>query len=100
MKSIAIIVTSDACKPFLIPMVRAACDKGLTVHLHFTGAGVCLVPSEDFETLLRQAHISVCRNSANVHCIATRIEFSSRQKLTDPNEMVRLIETCDRHVVI
>jgi hypothetical protein len=81
-------------------MVQAACAKGVAVHVHLTGTGVRLIQSIAFDALAKSARITICQSSADTQRIPSQLLMRYAQMLTQADEMVRLINECDRHVVL
>ena len=100
MKTLGILITSDRYPQYIGPMVRAAHAKGLAVHMHLTGPGVRLIKSIDLDTLTELARITICRYSTDVHQVTDRLRKRYEQMMTRTEEMMRLIDNCDRHVVL
>jgi len=100
MKTLGILITSEQFAKYAAPMVRAAHAKGVAVHIHLTGSGVLLTRSTDFDTLAQLAQITICRESAVFHQLKDQLRVDLGKLLARPDQMSRLMERCDRHVVL
>lgn len=100
MDSLGIFITSDHHPDYLWPLARAAREKGLTVHLHFSGSGVRLVHPVDSNQWSAWAQITVCRESAALFQVQRRLEAHRPQWLVPSGRMARLIRECDRHLFL
>ena len=81
-------------------MVQAALANGVAVHVHLTGTGVRLISTIAFEALTDLARITICRRSADIQRIPVQQQERYAEMLTRADEMVRLMNECDRHVVL
>lgn len=100
MKTLGIVIASDRYPQYIGPMVRAAHAKGIAVHVHLTGIGVRLIQSIEIDALADVAQITICRSSADTQQIPALLQMRYSQMLTRSDGMVRLINDCDRHVVL
>lgn len=100
MKTLGILITSDQCPQHILPMVRAAHARGLTVHMHLTGAGVCLIPTINLDVIKKLARITICRDSAAFHKIHSRIHEVYDPMMIRAGQLADIISQWDRHVVL
>ena len=100
LKSLGIVIASDRYPQYVGPLVRAAHAKGVAVHVHLTGLGVRLIQSIALDALANVAQITICRSSADTQRVPVQLQMRYTQMLTRADEMVRLINECDRHVVL
>lgn len=100
MDCLGIFISSDRYPEYWWPLVRAARDKGLRVHVHFSGSGVRLIPEADLERLSALVQISVCRESAVQFGINSKLEVRWPHLLVSPGGMARLVRTCNRVLFI
>lgn len=100
MKTLGIVITTDRYPQYIDSMVRAAHAKGVTVHVHLTGVGVRLIQYLAFDALSELAQITICRRSADTEQLSVQLQMRYAQMLTAADEMLRLINECDRHLVL
>ncbi len=100
MDALGIFVTSDRYPDYLWPLALAARDKGLAVHIHFSGSGVRLISQADLERLSALAQISVCRESAVQFNMNSQMEAHWPHLLVSAGRMARLVQNCHRLLFI
>ena len=99
MKTLGMIITSDRHPDQVLSMVRTASGKKLDVRLHLTGPGVRLVETLGIRQLAKLASITICRQSADAYLPRGCQGVEYPQWIAQANQMIRLIEECDRHLV-
>ena len=100
MGTLGIFITSDHYPDYLWALASAARDKGLMVHIHFSGSGVRLVSADDLNQLPSWAQITVCQESAALFQVDRHLQAHRPQWLVESGRMARLIRECDRHLFI
>ena len=100
MKTLGIVIASDRYPQYVGPMIQAAHAKGVAVHVHLTGTGVRLIQSLSLDALADVAQITICRSSADTQQMPAQLQLRYSQMMARSDEMVRLIDECDRHVVL
>ena len=97
---LGILVSSDKNLGYVINLTTAAKDKGKEVEIFFTGKGVLLTQSPDFQKLLGKARMSLCDVSFRSLGLKGDVpglgfkDFATQAKNAD------LIEKSDRYVVL
>ena len=99
MKTLGMIITTDRYPDQVWSLARTANKKRLLVRIHFTGPGVRLVHKPGFRQLARWAAVTICTESAESYLSVQCLENDCAQWLCRSNQMARLIEECDRHLV-
>jgi hypothetical protein len=99
-KTLGIFVGSECFSGYLWALAGAAIEEGLKLHIHFFGAGVRLVPGEEFDRLPETVQVTICRDSAAMLPSGDRFRGPWQRRLVSPKQMSRIIQACDRHLFI
>jgi len=96
-RTLAILVNTCNFPEHIFRLARAAHEKGIFVHVHFSGRGVLLADGKQAGRLKKIAEISVCRDSCEEMGLA---EAPGTGCLVSPDRLIGLIQNCTRHVVL
>jgi hypothetical protein len=99
MKTLAMIITSDAYPDQVAALTQAAHQKGLCVHVHLTGTGVRLINTPQLDQVDQLATVTICRESVNAYLTGGCHGIKCPQWLVASSQMARLVDQCDRHLV-
>ena len=82
-----------------IALTHAAHEKGVAVQIFFTGRGVHLTQSPDFEKLVGKAKLSVCDVSFRANELEGDVPGVGFKDFATQARNAEMIAECDRYVV-
>jgi hypothetical protein len=98
-QKLGILVSSDKHLDYVINLTHAAHDKGKNVEIFFTGQGVRLTQSPEFQKLVGKAKISLCDNSYRALGFEGDVPGLGFKDFATQAKNAEIIKTSDRYVV-
>ncbi|MEK6194129.1 MAG: hypothetical protein N2F24_07875 [Deltaproteobacteria bacterium] len=98
-ETLGIVVNSNRYFDFVTHLAKAAVDHDKAVHMHLLGEGCEFAATKACKRLSYQARITMCAKSARQMVQKDLERVKDRISLVPPQELTKLLEQCDRHVV-
>ena len=98
-QKLGILVSSDKHLEYVVNLTQAAHDKGKNVEIFFTGKGVLLTQSTEFQKLVGKAKISLCDNSYRALGLEGDVPGLGFKDFATQAKNAEIIKTSDRYVV-
>ena len=97
--TLGIIVNSNRYFDFVTHLAKAAVDHDKAVHIHLLGEGCEFAATKACNRLSCQAQITMCAKSVRQMIQKDVEQAKDRISLVPSQELTKLLEQCDRHVV-
>ncbi|MBW2411433.1 MAG: hypothetical protein JRF72_16670 [Deltaproteobacteria bacterium] len=98
-EKLGILVSSDKHLDYIVNLTDAAVKKKKSVEIFFTGQGVLLTQSPDFQKLVGKAKISLCDNSFRALGLEGDIPGLGFKDFATQAKNAEIIKNSDRYVV-
>jgi len=98
-QKLGILVSSDKHLDYVVNLTHAAHAKGKNVEIFFTGKGVRLTHSPEFQKLVGKAKISLCDNSFRALGLEGDVPGLEFKDFATQAKNAEIIKTSDRYVV-
>ena len=98
-QKLGILVSSDKHLKYVVNLTHAAYGKGKNVEIYFTGKGVLLTQSSEFQKLVGKAKISLCDNSYRALGLEGDVPGLEFKDFATQAKNAEIIKTSDRYVV-
>ena len=98
-EALGISVGTDKHPDYVINLAEAAQDKGKEVEIFFSGQGVMLTQSADFEKLVGKARLSVCDVSFRANGLEGDVPGVGFKDFATQARNAEMIGNVDRYVV-
>jgi len=98
-ESLGILVGTDKHLDYVINLTEAAQAKGKEVEIFFSGQGVMLTQSSDFEKLVGKANLSVCDVSFRANGLEGDVPGVGFKDFATQARNAEMIGNADRYVV-
>lgn len=98
-EKLGILVSSDKHLDYIIHLTDAAVKKKKAVEIFFTGQGVLLTQSPEFQKLIGKAKVSLCDNSYRALGFEGDVLGLGFKDFATQAKNAELIKTSDRYVV-
>ena len=98
-QKLGILVSSDKHLDYVVNLTHAAHAKGKNVEIFFTGKGVRLTQSPEFQKLVGKAKISLCDNSFRALGLEGDVPGLEFKDFATQAKNAEIIKTSDRYVV-
>jgi predicted peroxiredoxin len=98
-QKLGILVSSDKHLDYVINLTHAAHEQGKDVEIFFTGKGVRLTQSSEFQKLVSKAKISLCDNSYRALGLEGEVPGLGFKDFATQAKNAEIIKTSDRYVV-
>ena len=98
-KTLGMLVSSDRHLDYVIRLTEAAFGKGIKVKIFFTGNGVRLTQSADFQKLTGKANIALCDVSYRALGFNGDVPGLSFKDFATQAKNAEMVKDCDRYVV-
>ena len=98
-ETLAIIVNSNRYFEFVTNLADAAVDSDKVVCIHLLGDGCAFALTEACTRLSHKTRITMCGKSACRMAQGDEQAATERISIVPPQELTRLLQLCDRHVV-
>jgi predicted peroxiredoxin len=99
-EKLGILVSSDRHLDYVINLTTAAGEKGKEVEIFFTGKGVLLTQSPDFQKLVGKAKLSLCDVSFRSLGLKGDVPGLGFKDFATQAKNAELIEKSDRYIVL
>lgn len=99
-EKLGILVSSDKHLDYVINLTAAAHKKGKEVEIFFTGQGVLLTQSSDFNKLVGKAKMTLCDVSFRALKLEGDVPGMGFKDFATQAKNADLIEKSDRYVVL
>jgi len=96
---LGILVSSDRHLDYVIELTNAARVKGKDVRIFFTGNGVRLTQTPEFQELVGKAKISLCDVSFKAQILEGEVPGLEPKDFASQERNAEMIEKSDRYVV-
>lgn len=98
-EKLGILVATDRHLDHVISLTQAARNKGKTIEIFFTGAGVALTQQKAFADLVGKARLSVCDVSFRAMGLSGDVPGVGFKDFATQARNAEMINECDRYVV-
>ena len=97
---LGILVSPDKHLDYVISLTEAAHAKSKEVRIFFSGRGVYLTQSPDFEKLVGKAKLSVCDVSFRAYKLSGEVPGVGFKDFATQARNAEMLEECDRYLVL
>ena len=98
-EKLGILVSSDKHLDYIINLTAAALKKNKAVEIFFTGQGVLLTQSPEFQKLVGKAKLSLCDNSFRALGLEGDVPGLGFKDFATQAKNAEMIKNSDRYVV-
>lgn len=98
-EKLGILVGTDKHMDYVVQLTHAACTRGKSVEIFFTGQGVKLTQQADFNQLVGKAKLSVCDVSFRGFGFTGEVPGVGFKDFATQARNAEMINGCDRYVV-
>ena len=98
-EKLGILVSSDKHLDYIVNLTEAAVKKKKEVEIFFTGQGVLLTQTPDFQKLVGKAKMSLCDNSFRALGLEGDVPGLGFKDFATQAKNAELIKNSDRYVV-
>ena len=98
-EKLGILVSSDKHLDYVINLTDAALKKNKAVEIFFTGQGVLLTQSPEFQKLVGKAKLSLCDNSFRALGLEGDVPGLGFKDFATQAKNAEIIKNSDRYVV-
>ena len=98
-EKLGILVSSDKHLEYIINLTDAAVKKKKAVEIFFTGQGVLLTQSPEFQKLVGKAKLSLCDNSFRALGLEGDVPGLGFKDFATQAKNAEIIKNSDRYVV-
>ena len=98
-EKLGILVSSDQHLDYIIHLTDAAVKQKKAVEIFFTGQGVLLTQSPEFQKLIGKAKVSLCDNSFRALGLEGDVPGLGFKDFATQAKNAEIIKTSDRYVV-
>jgi hypothetical protein len=98
-ESLGILVSSDKHLDYVVKLTSAAHKKGKTVRIFFTGKGVLLTQSPEFNKLVGKAKVTLCDVSYRALGLEGDVLGLGFKDFATQAKNAEMIKECERYVV-
>ena len=95
-RTLAILVNTSRYPTYVSQIAKTAHQKGISVHVHYSGRGVLLAKGSHARQLENIAEISICRDSCAEMGL---VEDPEGTCFVSPDRLIELLQSCTRTVV-
>ena len=98
-EKLGILVSSDKHMDYIVNLTDAAFKKKKAVEIFFTGQGVLLTQTSEFQKLVGKAKMSLCDNSFRALGLEGDVPGLGFKDFATQSKNAELIKNSDRYVV-